>query len=58
MMSVFFLLYIAVFYTSLVPYLSCVYIYIVSCHICISTIAFLNMLPSIFFSLNVEDVGE
>ena len=32
-----------------------VYIYIVSCHICIT---FLNSLPSILFSPNVENVRE
>ena len=40
-------LYIAASHTAHVRYIFvCVYIYIVSCHICIT---FVNMLPSIFF---------
>ena len=38
-----------------VQYVSCEHIYDVSCHICIT---FLNRLPWIFFSYNIENVTE
>ena len=41
-----------------VDYFCCVYIIIVNCHTSIGTITLLNMLPLIFFSLNVENEGE
>ena len=55
-MKLFSFLYIDASHTAHVHYFSCVYIYIFfSC--CVS-ITFLNMLPLIVFSLNIENVGE